>query len=95
MTLRPKHRPPASRAQPADALRDLGAKTGRSAVAVDTDAPPRDWRGLLERGSQRARRRVARREGGAFHARTCLTDLIDLTDLTERVRQRETQVRRR
>jgi hypothetical protein len=38
---------------------------------------------------------VARREGGAFHARTCLTDLIDLTDLTERVRQRETQVRRR
>jgi hypothetical protein len=38
---------------------------------------------------------VARREGGAFHARTGLTDLIDLTDLTERVRQRETQVRRR
>jgi hypothetical protein len=41
---------------------------------------------------------VPRREGGAFHARTGLTDLIDLTDLTdltERVRQRETQVRRR
>jgi hypothetical protein len=28
---------------------------------------------------------VARRESGAFHARTGLTDLIDLIDLIERV----------